>query len=265
MYWRRHWLDAVTVGCLKHVAWLTPVDATLFRKSANWHGVEQHLLGIADNEVSRPSCRTPLRLADRINMSALHLQSLFTDEPGDRTAWLRYGLVSDEAARRVAQDLLDVLLAAEASRPDYSLLSEFATRLKMPLALRDISVIPRQARTVRIRQVKTLEARIFAMAMTDNLMFASARIDALQLHQKTDDARSMRTHWMWPHIPQESLNLLIDRIKNWPNVYIKTCWPGLDNIENAPMLQRRKRLIVQSLNRNNMHTRHRPLANIRAN
>jgi len=194
-------------------------------------------------------------------MSALHLQSLFTDEPGDRTAWLRYGLVSDEAARRVAQDLLDVLLAAEASRPDYSLLSEFATRLKMPLALRDISVIPRQARTVRIRQVKTLEARIFAMAMTDNLMFASARIDALQLHQKTDDARSMRTHWMWPHIPQESLNLLIDRIKNWPNVYIKTCWPGLDNIENAPMLQRRKRLIVQSLNRNNMHTRHRPLAN----
>jgi hypothetical protein len=198
-------------------------------------------------------------------MSALHLQSLFTDEPGNGTAWLRYGIVSAEDARRVAQDLLDVLLAAEASLPDYSLLSEFASHLKIPLALHAIAIIPRQARTMRIRQVKTLEARIFAMAMTDNLMFASARIDDQQLPQKPGDARSMRTHWMWPLIPQESLNILTDRIKNWPVDYVKTCWPELANIENAPMLHRRKRLIAQRAHRDHPHTRHHPLAIIRAN
>ncbi|MFC6520919.1 TniQ family protein [Undibacterium arcticum] len=154
MYWRRRWLDAVTVGCLKHVTWLTPIDANIFRKSVNWHGVEQHLLAIAENEASKQSCRTPSRLADCINMSALHLQSLFADDPDDRTAWLRYGIVSASGARRVAQDLLDILLAAEASRPDYSLLSEFASRLKIPIALHTVSIIPRQARAMRIRQVK---------------------------------------------------------------------------------------------------------------
>jgi hypothetical protein len=265
MYWRRRWLDAVTVGCLKHVTWLTPIDANIFRKSVNWHGVEQHLLAIAENEASKQSCRTPSRLADCINMSALHLQSLFADDPDDRTAWLRYGIVSASGARRVAQDLLDILLAAEASRPDYSLLSEFASRLKIPIALHTVSIIPRQARAMRIRQVKTLEARIFAMAMTDNLMFASARINDLQLRPTAFDARSMRTHWLWPLIPPASLDLLAERIKNWPVDYVKTCWPELDNIEKASMLHRRKMLIVLCSNRDNPPTLHHRLANIRSN
>ena len=265
MYWPRLWLDAVTVGCLKHVTWLTPIDANLFRKSVNWHGVEQRLLTIAENEANPPSRPKTPRLADCINMSALHLQSLFNDDPDDRTAWRRYGIVSVSGARRVAQDLLDVLLAAEATRADYSLLSEFALHLKMPLALSTVSIIPRQARAMRIRQVKTLEARIFAMAMTDNLMFASARINDLQLRPTAFDARSMRTHWMWPLIPSTSLDLLAERIKNWPVDYVSSCWPELDNIEKAPMLHRRKMLIVLCANRDNPPTLYHPLANIRAN
>lgn len=192
MYWRRSWLDAaVTVGCLKHGAWLRPVDPKIFQKSVNWHGVEQRLLAIAEQEAIPPSSPKSHRLADYINMSALHLQSFFADEPSDQTAWLRYGLAFVSGVRRVGQDLLDVLLAAEASSPDYSLLSEFASRLKIPLPLHAVSIIPRQARTMRIRQVKTLEARIFAMAMADALMFASARINELQLRPTAFDARSM--------------------------------------------------------------------------
>jgi hypothetical protein len=265
MYWRRRWLDAVTVGCLKHVTWLTPLDANIFLKSVNWHGVEQPLLAIAESEEIRTSYRTPPRLTDSLSMSALHLQSIFADNPDDRTTLLRYGIVSAGGARRVAQDLLDVLLAAEAARPTYSLLSELASRLKMPVASHAVSVIARRARATRMRQVKTLEARIFAMAMTDNLMFASARIDELQLRPTAFDARSMRTHWMWPLIPPASLDLLVERIKNWPVDYVKTCWPELDNIENTSILQRRRKLIVRCARRDNPPTLHHRFANIRSN
>ena len=262
MYWRRRWLDGVTIGCVKHVTWLTPVDAKIFRKSVNWHGVEQHLLALAERADSRPPA---LCLADCINMFALHLQSIFTGNSDDQTASIRYGIASIEDARRIAQDLLDVLLAAESSRSDYSLLSEFATLQKMPIASHAISVIPRQARTMRIRQVKTLEARVFAIAMDDALMFASARINDLQLRPTSWDARSMRTHWMWSLIPTASLDLLTERIRYWPADYIKRCWPELENIDNEPMLQRKKLLIVLCANRDNPPPLHLSLASIRTN
>jgi hypothetical protein len=154
-------------------------------------------------------------------------------------------------------------LAAEASRPDYSLLSEFATLQKMPIASHTIPVIPRQARAMRIRQVKTLEARVFAIAVADALMFASARINDLQLKPTSWDARSMRTHWMWPLIPAASLDLLTERIRYWPIDYIKRCWPELENINREPMLQRKKILIMLCANQDNPPPLHLSLANIR--
>jgi hypothetical protein len=96
-------------------------------------------------------------------------------------------------------------------------------------------------------------------------MFASARIDELQLRPTAFDARSMRTHWMWPLIPPASLDLLVERIKNWPVDYVKTCWPELDNIENTSILQRRRKLIVRCARRDNPPTLHHRFANIRSN
>ena len=77
-------------------------------------------------------------------MSALHLQSLFADDSNDQTVSLRYGIASTGAARRVDQDVLDLLLAAETVRPEYSLLSEFALHLEMRLdAPPAVAIIPR--------------------------------------------------------------------------------------------------------------------------
>ena len=135
----------------------------------------------------------------------------------------------------------------------------------MPLNLQSVAIILRYARVLRIRHVRTLEARIFAMAMTGNLMYASARINDLQLRTTTFDARSMRTHWIWPLIPQTSLDLLAERINNWPKEYVKRCWPELGNIEKTPMLQRTKMLIALRANHDNPLTLYYPLANIRAN
>ena len=167
--------------------------------------------------------------------------------------------------RRVEQDLLDILLIAETFHSKKSLLSEIASLQKMPLTLLNIAISRRQARSMLIRHVKTLEARLYAMAIVDSLMFASARINNLQLHSTAYDMRSIRTHWQWTLISPESLNLLAARSKNWPLSYVKRSWPELLNIENVPMLQRKRRLIILCATHHRPAPIHYPLANIRAN
>ncbi len=154
-------------------------------------------------------------------MSALNLQSLFTDRPNNPCVQSRYDAGSGEVVRPIAQDLLDMLLAAETFRSGDSLLSAFASLLKIPLPRHAMSVAPQLTRTMRIRRVKILEARLFAMAMADNLMFASARTNELTLRSTPYDARLFRTHWLWTLMPPSGLELLMERIVNWPISYIK--------------------------------------------
>jgi hypothetical protein len=108
LYWRRDWIDAVTVGCIKHGTWLTPVDADLFLRSANWNSVEQGLIGVARQQIRVAPHAPSSGVAAWINMSALGLQSIFTAQADDRVVQIRYGALTCEVARRIAQDLLDV-------------------------------------------------------------------------------------------------------------------------------------------------------------
>lgn len=253
MYWRSAWLDCVTVGCMKHAVWLTPVDGSLFVRSRNWRGVDQDLLGIAKNEANGNSRRTTSSVPERIGISALTLQSIFEDNATDVTAQTRYGVSSSRHARLIALDLLDVLLAADIAGSKVSALSGLASFLDMPLTSAAASIGRRQARSTCIRHVKTLDARIFAMAMVDALMYASSGISERNLRSGFYDARSLRKYCLWALMPISSVDLLTQRIKNWPANYVKTCWPELENAEKIPMLRRSRHLISGCSIREKLH------------
>ena len=159
-------------------------------------------------------------------------------------AYDRYGMASLVQARLVALDLLDILLAADCAT-GRSLLFEFATLLDIPVALDGISISGRHGRTVRIRRVKKLGVRCFATTIADHLMCGSmpdtGHAGSTRLRF---DPRFLRTHWLWPLIPQPSLDLLVQRAKNWPRGYVRSCWPELENIDRTPVLHRRRKLIA---------------------
>ncbi|MBC7500582.1 MAG: TniQ family protein [Herminiimonas sp.] len=265
IYWRSDWLNATTVGCPKHSTWLTGVAGTVFIQSANWLGVDRIILELAKRTVARASNQHLPDLTGPVNMSALNLQAIFSGRASDRVAQVRYGATSSGEARLVAQDLLDAMLATDSSDWGGSGLTAFSSLLGVPIASASLSITPRVTRSNCIRHVKRLEARIFAMAVVDNLMSASARIDSPDAQQERNDANSLRTHWLWTLMPSSSLALLTERAANWPTNYVTVCWPELENIGQVPMLHRKKRLITLRANREKTRANIHRLANIRAN
>lgn len=163
LYWRQSWVDATTVGCLKHASWLVPVDTLAFLKSTNWLDVESEILISAKQAASELNMRTTSCLRRSISMAALHAQALFSPGPHENAVSLRYGYVKVVDARQVADDLLDVQLTTESSTAS-SLLSAYVFLLNLPLSPRSVSVPRRNGRVLCIRRAPTLGARIFALA-----------------------------------------------------------------------------------------------------
>ena len=263
LYWRRFWVDAITVGCLKHSLWLVPIDTLTFLKSTNWLDVESQILISARQAVGEFNLRASSHFTRCISKGALHAQSLFNFGHDENAILLRYGYVKVLEARQVANDLLDVLLIAESSTAS-SLLSAYVFLLNISLPSGAVSVPRRNGRVMCIRRVKTLDARIFALTMVDTLMAASYSTNTQKLPHEGVGAFAMRTHWLWTLMPQESLDLLMQRVKLWPTHYVRACWPELENLEHYPMLHRKKFLIKESVRLANRHLLGTSLANIRS-
>jgi len=262
VYWRRDWLDAVSVVCDRHASWLTPIDGDLFRRFNNWDGIEKLILQTAEHEIRG---QKKYKILECLDKSSLFLQLLFKDETAHHIAESRYGLTGAASARQVAIDLLDALVHVNFTERRYSALHEYAWYLKIPFDNQSLTVNGNTTRQMSLRRIETLEARAFAVAVTDAIMFSRGRLRASQSTVHSTETQSFWMSSLWTFLPRCCIELLSQRAQNWPLMYVRTCWPELHISGDLIVLQSNKKALRSLVIRENMRTIWSTLANIRSN
>ena len=261
VYWRCKWLDVFSVVCDRHGSSLTPIDSEIFRYYNNWTGIEKSLLETTEGILRDQATNKILGIFDP---TSPFLQWLFNDELAPRIAGSRYGL-DVASARQIACDLLDTLLYVNPTEQRSSALHEYAWYFKIPFAHQQLSIHISSNRIMSLRRVQTLEARAFAIAVTDAIMFSKAHWGTSEAIKNLTETRSFWMSSLWAFLPKCAVELLSERAQIWPFNYVQACWPELRVTEEITMLQGSKKDLRSMIIRENALVTQLRLANIRSN
>ena len=261
IYWRRKWLDAVSVVCDRHESCLIPIESNIFRCYNNWTGIETQLLKATERVLRDQETN---KILDSFDKTSPFLQWLFCDELAQQIAGSRYRL-DVVSARQVASDLLDALLYVNPAEQRSSALHEYAWYLKIPFDNQQLSIHIRSNHVMSLSRVQSLEVRAFAIAVTDAIMFSRVRWGSPHATENLTETSSFWTSSLWAFLPKCSVELLSLRAQNWPSHYTQTCWPELRGMEKIAMSQSSKKTLRSMIIQENALVIKSKLADIRSN
>lgn len=231
-YWRQDWLDVFHIRCETHRRLLHPILASELNRARNWGRIDASMFHCHETKLSEP--------AGAVMTAAWALQRAASKDASTQDRKSRFRLSDAVTLREVASDLLDCLLM-----PDHPLLRGCAL-MRMAALYDEAALVSSfhvclRGPTKRIRFLRHLRARQFAMGIVAQLLLHSDPDYVHQLNEPLMSWIALREEWFWLLVMSDAMEALEARARQWPGAYRQECWPEFAfGSLRWRMMQRRK-------------------------